>query len=63
MTLKELEKVLYFESYVVTDPGETTLQVRELTSSRVSEAHYPGSLSFSPSSSRNPHPYNELYRR
>ena len=26
MTLKELEKVLYFESYVVTDPGETTLQ-------------------------------------
>ena len=23
MTLKELEKVLYFESYVVTDPGKT----------------------------------------
>src|ERR1700678_471658 len=34
MTLKELEKVLYFESYVVTDPGETTLQVRELLTER-----------------------------
>src|SRR6202046_1289655 len=34
MTLKELEKVLYFESYVVTDPGETTLQARELLTER-----------------------------
>jgi DNA-directed RNA polymerase subunit beta' len=34
MTLKELEKVLYFECYVVTDPGETTLQVRELLTER-----------------------------
>src|SRR5487761_459596 len=34
MTLKELEKVLYFESYVVTDPGETTLQVRDLLTER-----------------------------
>jgi DNA-directed RNA polymerase subunit beta' len=25
MTLKELEKVLYFESYVVIDPGTTGL--------------------------------------
>jgi DNA-directed RNA polymerase subunit beta' len=30
MTLKELEKVLYFESYVVTDPGKTSLQYKEL---------------------------------
>jgi DNA-directed RNA polymerase subunit beta' len=30
MTLKELEKVLYFESYVVIDPGPTPLQEREL---------------------------------
>src|SRR5215467_3575784 len=32
MTLKELEKVLYFESYVVIDPGSTPLQERELLS-------------------------------
>src|SRR5215208_4583870 len=30
MTLKDLEKVLYFESYIVLDPGETPLQYREL---------------------------------
>ncbi len=30
MTLKELEKVLYFEAYLVTDPGETPLQHKEL---------------------------------
>src|SRR5215813_1485407 len=30
MTLKELEKVLYFECYVVVDPGTTSLQEREL---------------------------------
>ena len=30
MTLKELEKVLYFESYVVTEPGKTPLQYKEL---------------------------------
>src|SRR5262244_125137 len=36
MTLKELEKVLYFESYVVIDPGSTPLQEREL----LSEARY-----------------------
>ncbi|HLH91241.1 MAG TPA: DNA-directed RNA polymerase subunit beta' [Xanthobacteraceae bacterium] len=34
MTLKELEKVLYFESYVVLDAGETPLQVRELLTER-----------------------------
>jgi DNA-directed RNA polymerase subunit beta' len=34
MTLKELEKVLYFECYVVTDPGETPLQPRELLTER-----------------------------
>jgi DNA-directed RNA polymerase subunit beta' len=32
MTLKELEKILYFESYVVVDPGGTPLQPRELLS-------------------------------
>jgi len=32
MTLKELEKVLYFESYVVIDPGSTGLTERELLS-------------------------------
>jgi DNA-directed RNA polymerase subunit beta' len=36
MTLKELEKVLYFESYVVIDPGTTDLQEREL----LTEARY-----------------------
>jgi len=30
MTLKELEKVLYFESYVVTDAGKTPLGYKEL---------------------------------
>ncbi len=30
MTLKELEKVLYFEAYVVTDPGKTSLEYKEL---------------------------------
>ncbi len=30
MSLKHLEKVLYFESYVVTDPGETSLKQQEL---------------------------------
>jgi DNA-directed RNA polymerase subunit beta' len=30
MTLKELEKVLYFESYVVTDAGKTPLRYKEL---------------------------------
>jgi DNA-directed RNA polymerase subunit beta' len=36
MTLKELEKVLYFESYVVTNAGKTALQYKEL----LSEAKY-----------------------
>ena len=34
MTLKELEKILYFENYVVTDSGETPLQHRELLTER-----------------------------
>src|SRR5260221_330555 len=34
MTLKELEKVLYFECYVVTDAGETPLQFKELLTER-----------------------------
>ncbi|MCY4385830.1 MAG: DNA-directed RNA polymerase subunit beta' [Desulfurellaceae bacterium] len=32
MTLKELERVLYFESYIVLDPGETLLKKKELLS-------------------------------
>jgi len=30
VTLRDLEKVLYFEAYVVVDPGETDLRAREL---------------------------------
>ncbi len=45
MTLKELEKILYFESYVVIDPGTTPLQERELLSEsryrKVYEEHGP----------------------
>ncbi|HEX9756814.1 MAG TPA: DNA-directed RNA polymerase subunit beta' [Nitrospiria bacterium] len=32
MTLKQLERVLYFESYVVSDPGSTPLKEKELLS-------------------------------
>jgi len=32
MTLRDIERVLYFESYVVTDPGLTTLEPRALLS-------------------------------
>ena len=32
MTLKELERVLYFESYIVLDPGETPLNQKQLLS-------------------------------
>src|SRR6184192_839366 len=45
MTLKELEKILYFESYVVVDPGTTPLQERELLSEgryrKLTEEHGP----------------------
>ena len=34
MTLKELEKVLYFECYVITDAGETPLTHKELLTER-----------------------------
>ncbi len=30
MTMRQLEKVLYFESYIVVDPGETKLKEKEL---------------------------------
>ena len=30
MTLREIERVLYFESYVVNDPGLTTLEKGQL---------------------------------
>jgi DNA-directed RNA polymerase subunit beta' len=32
MTLKDLERVLYFENYVVTEPGLTSLKLRQLLS-------------------------------
>ncbi|MFO7865852.1 MAG: DNA-directed RNA polymerase subunit beta' [Candidatus Aminicenantes bacterium] len=32
MSIKDLEKVLYFESYIVIDPGETPLQEKQLLS-------------------------------
>jgi len=32
MTLRDLEKVLYFESYVVTEPGTTALKMRQVLS-------------------------------
>jgi len=32
MTLRDLEKVIYYEEYVVIDPGETTLKKRQLLS-------------------------------
>ncbi|MBS1126394.1 MAG: rpoC [Nitrospirae bacterium] len=32
MTMRNLEKVLYFESYIVTDPGDTALKFKELLS-------------------------------
>src|SRR5690625_7526731 len=32
MTLRDIERVLYFESYVVTDPGMTTLERGQLLS-------------------------------
>ncbi|RIL10589.1 MAG: DNA-directed RNA polymerase subunit beta', partial [Proteobacteria bacterium] len=34
VTLRDLEKVLYFESYIVSDPGETTLEYAELLGER-----------------------------
>ncbi|MCP4547289.1 MAG: DNA-directed RNA polymerase subunit beta' [bacterium] len=30
MTIKDLERIIYYESYLVTDPGNTTLQIHEL---------------------------------
>src|SRR6187431_3644126 len=32
MTLRDLERILYFENYVVTEPGTTTLQEKQLLS-------------------------------
>jgi DNA-directed RNA polymerase beta' subunit len=32
MTMRNLEKVLYFESYIVVDPGDTALKAKELLS-------------------------------
>ena len=49
MTLKELERVLYFESYIVLDPAETPLKKKEL----LSETQYRKSVEeFGPGSFR-----------
>ncbi|MCS6897290.1 MAG: DNA-directed RNA polymerase subunit beta', partial [Nitrospira sp.] len=49
MTLKELERVLYFESYVVIDPGQTPLRKKELLTEtryrKLVEEYGPGSFS------------------
>jgi len=34
MTLKDLERVLYFENYIVTEPGTTPLEVKQLLTKR-----------------------------
>ncbi len=40
MSLKQLEKVLYFESYVVVDPGDTSLKEKEvLTEDKLRSLH------------------------
>jgi DNA-directed RNA polymerase subunit beta' len=48
MTLKELERVLYFESYVVVDPGKTSLRKKELLTEtryrKLVEEYGPGSF-------------------
>ncbi len=48
MTLKELERVLYFESYIVVDPGKTPLKKKELLTEtryrKLMEEHGPGSF-------------------
>ncbi|MEK7209805.1 MAG: DNA-directed RNA polymerase subunit beta', partial [Candidatus Binatota bacterium] len=48
MSLKDIEKILYFESYVVVDPGTTPLQYKELLSESLYrkklEEFGPGSL-------------------
>src|SRR5438034_8102825 len=48
MPLKELERVLYFESYVVTEPGQTPLRKKELLSEtryrKLVEEYGPGSF-------------------
>ena len=38
LTLKELEKILYFESYVVLDPGPTDLKMHQLLTEEALEA-------------------------
>ncbi|MGH8009766.1 MAG: DNA-directed RNA polymerase subunit beta', partial [Candidatus Binatia bacterium] len=48
MTLKEIERVLYFESYVVVEPGQTPLKKKELLSEvryrKLVEEYGPGSF-------------------
>ena len=39
MTLKDLERVLYFENYIVTEPGTTPLEEKQLLTE---EALQPG---------------------
>ncbi|MBF0170539.1 MAG: DNA-directed RNA polymerase subunit beta', partial [Nitrospinae bacterium] len=39
LTLRDLEKVIYFESYIVTDPGETGLKYKQLLSEEQLRRH------------------------
>jgi DNA-directed RNA polymerase subunit beta' len=36
MTLKDIERVLYFENYIVTEPGLTALKEHQLLSAKKS---------------------------
>ncbi|HWR73645.1 MAG TPA: DNA-directed RNA polymerase subunit beta', partial [Nitrospirota bacterium] len=47
MTLRQLEKVLYFENYVVLDPGDTPLKTKELLTE---ERYRKASLEYGPGS-------------
>ncbi|WP_037585805.1 DNA-directed RNA polymerase subunit beta' [Stenoxybacter acetivorans] len=40
MTLRDIERILYFEAYVVVDPGMTSLQVRQLLTEEDYNAKY-----------------------
>src|SRR3989449_749290 len=53
MSLKQLERILYFESYVVVEPGSTDLREKDL----ISEERYRTLMQDQPSD------FNDLYRR
>src|SRR5207249_9043336 len=65
MTLKELEKILYFESYAVVDPGTTPLQERELLSEgryrKLTEEHGPDASRAAMRAEAIPEPFKNLH--